>query len=64
MMGPKIIEDAQTFERAEVKAAQTGIQRTQRGWAAVRNGRLLDAFEGPGCKGAAIQRAGTNRVIA
>lgn len=68
MTGPKIIQTAPT-EDEQVKLDltahhATGIRRTNTGgWAAVKNGRLIDTFSGLGCKVAAIRAAGTNTVI-
>ncbi len=54
-----------TIQPASV-SRQTGIMRLRRGtgWVAVKAGRLVSEHSGPGCKAAAIQAAGTNRVIA
>lgn len=63
-MGPKVL-DVPTFEQAASYPRESGIRRDSTGgWSAIRNGRLVDSFTGPGCKGRAIQAAGSNRVLA
>ncbi len=57
-------ERARLREQRQRERATTGIRRTASGWAAIKSGRLVDEFSGPGCKAAAIQRAGTNAVVA
>jgi hypothetical protein len=53
-----------TTATPDAPARQTGIRRTNSGaWAAIRAGKLIDTFKGPGSKVRAIQAAGTNRVI-
>lgn len=59
----KILHEHPTYDQAQGKPAQTGIQRGRRGWIAVRQGRLIDEYVGVGSKAAAIQVAGTNRVL-
>jgi hypothetical protein len=66
-LGPKIIRDESADEQLAVLATttHTGIRRTNSGgWAAVKDGRLIDIFTGVGSKAAAIQAAGSNAVIA
>lgn len=69
-LGPKIIRDESGLMDyiAEQRAAsipRTGIRRTNSGgWAAIKDGRLLDTFNGVGAKRIAIQRAGSNTVVA
>lgn len=71
MLGPKVIRDESLDRYIEEQRAaaslrpRTGIRRTNTGgWAAIREDRLVDTFEGPGSKGRAILSAGTNAVIA
>jgi hypothetical protein len=54
----------QAQEQRRTERSTTGIRRTAKGWAAIRSGRLVNEFTGPGCKAAAILEAGTNEVIA
>lgn len=74
MNGPKVLrveephdpaavrQQAQEQRRAE--RSTTGIRRTAKGWAAIKSGRFVNEFTGPGCKAAAILEAGTNEVVA
>lgn len=59
----KILTEHPTYEQAPALPKQSGIKRTQRGWTAIRAGRLVDEFAGTGSKARAIQAAGTNQVI-
>lgn len=68
-LGPRIVRDESLMEYiADERAARmprTGIRRTNSGgWAAIRDGRLIDSYSGIGAKRAAIAAAGTNTVIA
>lgn len=63
-IGPKIIGMA-TDKELVAPLRETGIRRSRPGeWAAIREGRLIDVYRGPGSKLAAIRAAGTNAVIA
>jgi hypothetical protein len=53
-----------SFQAARLRAAESGIRRYNAGWAAIRDGRLVEEFTGAGSKRAAIEAAGTNAVIA
>ncbi len=74
MNGPKVLRIEQPYDRLTARQeayeqrqrerSTTGIRRTAKGWAAIRSGRLVNEFTGPGCKAAAILEAGTNEVIA
>lgn len=74
MNGPKVLRVEQPYdpsatrrqahEQRRAERATTGIRRTAKGWAAIRSGRLVNEFTGPGCKAAAILEAGTNEVVA
>jgi len=68
-LGPRIVRDESLMNYiADERAAaqpRTGIRRGNTGaWAAIKDGRLIDSFSGPGSKAAAIRAAGTNTVIA
>lgn len=64
MLGPKIIRDASADREPEPRPRETGIRRDNTGrWSAIRDGRLLGSFGGPGSKAAAIRVAGTNKVV-
>jgi len=52
-----------SFEAARLRSAQSGIRRSAGGWAAIRDGRLVDEYVGVGSKRSAIEAAGTNAVI-
>lgn len=46
------------------KPKLTGVGRGNTGdWGAVRRGKLIGSFRGPGSKKLAIKRAGSNRVL-
>lgn len=60
----KILHDHPTFDQAPAMPKQSGIKRSQRGWVAIRAGRLVEEFTGTGSKARAIETAGTNQVIA
>lgn len=67
MTGPKIIEQVHPREDggcAPVQRVTTGIRRVNSGgWAAIRNGKLIDSFTGSGSRAAAIRAAGTNARV-
>lgn len=68
-LGPRIIRDESLMAHIAMERAaampRTGIRRCNSGaWAAVREGRLIDTFAGPGSKASAIRAAGSNTVIA
>jgi hypothetical protein len=74
MNGPKVLRIEQPHdpaairqqaqEQRRIERSMTGIRRTAKGWAAIKSGRLVAEFTGPGCKAAAILEAGTNEVVA
>jgi hypothetical protein len=69
MLGPKIIADEPIHPREDggchsVERITTGVRRANSGgWAAIRNGKLIDSFTGPGSRAAAIRAAGTNARV-
>lgn len=65
MTGPKIIADTREDGGCHpVQRKTTGIRRVNSGgWAAIREGRLVDTFTGPGSRAAAITAAGTNARV-
>jgi hypothetical protein len=64
MIGPKIIGMANPQDGSTpTLPRETGIRKRGGVWIAVKDGRMVDSFTGPGCKAAAIQAAGTNRVL-
>jgi len=51
------------FNAARLRSKQSGIRRSDVGWAAICEGRLVEEYAGAGSKRAAIEAAGTNAVI-
>lgn len=64
MAGPRIIGFAPEQRPPRKTVRETGIQQDSSGnWVAIRNGRLVRAFSGPGARRLAMREAGTNTVI-
>ena len=66
MTGPKIIRrEAPEAKSRQRHRGETGIRATNDGgWAAVKDGKLVDVYTGAGARRMAIRTAGTNLVLA
>lgn len=62
-MGPKIIENAPSFERARSRGRETGVRWSGGAWHAIRDGKLVGSHRGSRGFLQASREAGSRTVL-